>query len=126
MLRYFVGGGGNGVVGKMTLLSPAADTVLPFAMPLDFRWSEIATDTKYRLEVEDLAAKPLLSGLLTPGIIAYHAPPWLKDKAGNLPLCWRVIALNPTGKPLIDAAWQGLRLLPKDQRPSPTRTKPAQ
>jgi hypothetical protein len=109
-LRYFVGGG-NTAAGAVTLLLPANDTVLAPEQPLDFRWSEIATAALYRLEVEDLTARPLLSALLPPGIGAYHAPPWLKDKAGNLPLRWRVVALDQTGKPLAEAAWQSLRLM---------------
>ena len=63
-------------------------------------------------EVEDLAGKPVLSAFLPPGNGAYHAPPWLQDKAGNKPLHWRVLALDQTGKTLTETAWQGLRLIP--------------
>jgi hypothetical protein len=125
VLRYFVGG--TTAAGTVALLLPSADAVIPPNQSLDFRWSETGTAALYRLEVEDLAAKPVLSALLPPtGSGAYHAPPWLKDKAGNLPLRWRVVALDQTGKSLIETAWQGLRLQPTLQRPSPTSTKPAQ
>lgn len=116
MLRYYVGSAGTTSLlpnaTPLTLLLPANDTVLSSSQPLDFRWSETGTATMYRLEVEDLAGKPMLSAFLPSGSSAYHAPPWLKDKAANKPLRWRVLALDQSGKILSESPWQGLRLIP--------------
>lgn len=116
VLRYFVGGAGNPLsppaAGTITLLLPINDAALDAHQPLDFRWSETGTAPLYRLEVEDLAGKPLLSALLPAGNGTYHAPPWLKTRAANVPLRWRVLALDQSGKPLIETSWQGLRLIP--------------
>jgi hypothetical protein len=65
----------------------------------------------------------MLSAYLPLGINTYHTPPWLKDKVGNLPLRWRIIALDPTGKPLTETAWQGLRWQPNVQPPAPANPK---
>ncbi|MFN7928915.1 MAG: hypothetical protein U0Y68_13395 [Blastocatellia bacterium] len=116
MLRYNVGSAGTAqpvlTGAPFALLSPVADAILDAYQPLDFRWSETGTATLYQLEVEDAAGNPLLSALLPTGTGTYHAPPWLKDKAGNKPLRWRVLALDQTGKTLAETAWQGLRLIP--------------
>jgi hypothetical protein len=54
----------------------------------------------------------MLSALLPAGSGAYHAPPWLKAKASNKPLRWRVLALDQSGKTLTESSWQSLRLIP--------------
>ena len=115
-LRYYVGNAGNTLpmpaATPFTLLLPTNDAILDAHQPLDFRWSETGAAALYRLEVEDLASKPVLSALLPAGSGGYHAPPWLKTQAGNKPLRWRVLALDQTGKTLTETAWQGLRLIP--------------
>jgi hypothetical protein len=58
-----------------------------------------------------VAGTQLLSALLPAGRGTYHAPPWLKGKASNKPLRWRVLALDSRGKTLVETAWQGLRLI---------------
>ena len=114
VLRYFVGGGGSTIstAGTLVLVLPTDNAVLSANQPLDFRWSETGAAALYRLEVEDVAGKPVLSAFLPAGSGAYHAPPWLKDKAANKPLRWRVLALDQSGKILSESPWQGLRLIP--------------
>ena len=116
MLRYNVGSAGNPIppptAAPLTLLLPLTNAILDAYQPLDFRWSETGTAALYRLELEDLAGKSILSALLPAGSGAYHAPPWLKIKAGNVPLRWRVLALDQSGKTLTETSWQNLRLIP--------------
>jgi hypothetical protein len=115
MLRYYVGSANATPMltgAPLTLLLPTNDAVLDAEQPLDFRWSETGTAALYRLEVEDVAGTQLLSALLPTGSGAYHAPPWLKVKASNKPLRWRVLALDASGKTLVETSWQGLRLIP--------------
>lgn len=125
-LRYFVGNGNSPLVaatGSLTLLFPADNTEVARDQPLDFSWSEIGQAAYYRLEIEDLLAKPVLAALVQPGAGIYQAPPWLKDKAGSGLLRWRVVALDQSGKLLVETAWQGLRLQLNPQQPSPPSTK---
>jgi hypothetical protein len=116
MLRYYVGSAGHAqptlTAAPLTLLLPMSNAVLDAHQPLDFRWSETGTAMLYRLEVEDAAGNPMLSALLPAGSGAYHAPPWLKAKASNKPLRWRVLALDQSGKTLTESSWQSLRLIP--------------
>ncbi len=115
VLRYYVGGGSTAMMptmGPITLLLPGDNAVLSATQPLDFRWSESAGATLYRLEVEDLAGNSVLAAILPSGSGGYHAPPWLKDKAANKPLRWRVLALDQAGKPLTETSWHRLRLIP--------------
>lgn len=116
VLRYYVGSGGNAApsltAAPLTLMLPLSDVVLDAYQPLDFRWSETGTAALYRLEVEDVGGTQMLSALLPAGNGTYHAPPWLKTKAGNKPLRWRVLALDASGKSLTETSWQGLRLIP--------------
>jgi hypothetical protein len=124
-LRYFVGNGTSpltAAAGGLTLLFPADNTELPRDQPLDFSWSEIGQAAYYRLEIEDLLAKPVLTALVQPGTGVYQAPPWLKDKAGSGLLRWRVVALDQSGKPLVETAWQGVRL--QLNLPQPNSSQP--
>jgi hypothetical protein len=115
LLRYYVGSAGNTqprlTASPLALLLPLSNAVIDAHQPLDFRWSETGTAALYRLEVEDLAGRPMLSAMLPAGRGAYHAPPWLKAKASNKPLRWRVLALDQSGKTLTETSWQNLRLI---------------
>lgn len=114
VLRYYVGSVENAPrlpSVPLTLLLPLSDAVLDAYQPLDFRWSETGTAVFYRLEVEDVGSTQMLSAMLPVGSGTYHAPPWLKTKAGNKPLRWRVSALDASGKSLTESSWQELRLI---------------
>jgi hypothetical protein len=116
VLRYFVGSGGStpaaSSAGQLALLLPADHASIAPDQPLDFSWSEIEPAAFYRLEVEDLTGRPVLSALLYPRVGIYRAPPWVKEKAGSGPLRWRVVALDQTGKPLAETPWHSFRLVP--------------
>jgi hypothetical protein len=113
VLRYFVGNGNTpSTAGTLTLWLPTDNAVILPDQLLNFSWSESKPASFYRLEVEDLAGSPLLSALVPSIVGTYHAPPWLKDRAGSGLLRWRVRALDQTGKPLAEASWNSLRLVP--------------
>jgi phage terminase small subunit len=39
----------------------------------------------------------------------YQAPSWLNGRAGNAVICWRVTALNESGKQLDQTDWRSIR-----------------
>ncbi|HET9316180.1 MAG TPA: hypothetical protein VFQ51_11370, partial [Vicinamibacteria bacterium] len=112
VLRYFVGGGGPvaaGSHGGLHLLQPAEGAVLTTG-PADFTWAGSAAAALYRLELSDAAGQPVLSALLQPGVGAYRAPSWLREKAAGGQVRWRVVALGPTGESVAETDWRALRL----------------
>ncbi len=119
VLRYVVGGGDNS--GKVA--SPASATFLPLLpkdgttlaanQTIEFAWTELPPASQaslYRLEIEDEAGKLIHSAVLKPTVRTYRAPSWLKSKASNGSLRWRVVALDQAGKPVAETVRQSLRL----------------
>lgn len=112
-LRYFVGGGPSALLtSELALLWPVENGVHLRSKPLNFSWTEIEPATFYRLEVEDAQGRAILSALVPSGTWAYRAPPWLKDKAGDGILRWRVLALGQNGNSISETPWRSLRLTP--------------
>ncbi|HKQ79646.1 MAG TPA: hypothetical protein VJ810_38490 [Blastocatellia bacterium] len=117
-LRYVVGGGKS--AGPATSMStttvalslqlPVEDRALPRNRPIDFVWAGGAPATYFRLEVEDASGKPILSAVLPSDKTSYRAPSWLKEKADDGNLRWRVLALDRSGAPLAETTWRVLRL----------------
>lgn len=102
VLRYVVGGGDNtqtvAAPGEFLSLLPKDGTTLPAGQIAEFVWSEMPQAKLYRLEIEDEAGKLIHSALLKATVRMYRAPSWLKSKAADGALRWRVIALDQTGK----------------------------
>ncbi len=115
VLRYVVGGGDNtrAVAAHQTpgfaLLLPREGATLPLNQPVDFVWSGLPRAAVYRLEIEDDAGALLHSALLQPNALTYRAPSWLKSKAGQRTLLWRVVALDQGGAVMGETAWRGVR-----------------
>ena len=114
VLKYYVGNGDYSqsvaVSGAaLTLLFPDDRAVLPRDKPVDFNWTVIDNAASYRLEVQDLQAKPILSAILVSGVGAYRAPSWLKDRVGDTVMQWRVIAFDQAGRQISETEWLSLR-----------------
>ena len=110
-LRYFVGGGPEAqLAAELSLLWPGENGVRAADGAVDFIWAEIGQATFYRLEVEDAQGRALLSALALPETGTYRAPAWLKERAGNGNLRWRVIALDQSGTTITETPWRSLRL----------------
>jgi hypothetical protein len=73
---------------------------------MDFSWSEIGSATRYRLEVEDVQGKAVFTATLPRGVGIHRVPASRLDASGNMR--WRVVALDPAGKPLAETAWRTL------------------
>jgi hypothetical protein len=116
VLRYVVGGGSDAQPATATarsglaLLLPADGRTLPPGAAVDFVWAESGQTAFYRLEIEDASGKLILSAVLPRGVTKYRAPSWLKDKAGDGNLRWRVLALDQAGAQLSATARRSLRL----------------
>ncbi len=117
-LRYFVGSKAADTTtasSALTLLLPADQSVAANDQPLEFSWSESPQAAVYRLEVEDNKAQRLLSAMLRRGVTLYRAPPWLKEKAGDGIMRWRVVAFDQTGAVISESQWRVLKLVSKQQ-----------
>ncbi len=115
VLRYYVGGGstlqsGSPPAERLALISPAENSLIPPDGPADFRWVEIEEATFYRVEVEDSEGRLIVSAVLLPGADGYRAPSWLKEKAGDGRLRWRVIAFNKSSNQIAETPRRNLRL----------------
>jgi len=103
VLRYVVGGGANAQTvlanqgTQFASVLPRDGATLPASRPVEFVWAALPQAAFYRLEVEDDAGKLILSALLQAAALRYRAPSWLKDRAGNRSLHWRVVALDQKG-----------------------------
>lgn len=102
VLRYIVGGSDNtqdvAAPGEFLSLLPKDGTTLPANQISEFVWSENPQAKLYRLEIEDDNGKLIHSAVLKAPVRTYRAPSWLKAKAGDGALRWRVIALDQQGK----------------------------
>lgn len=108
VLRYYVGGGPAGG-GALGLITPPDGAVLDPARPFEFGWTEPRQAAAFRLSIESQAGQVVHSALLTPGVGVYRAPSWLKDKAVEGTLRWRVEALDRDGEPTENTGWRGFR-----------------
>ncbi|MBP6824209.1 MAG: hypothetical protein KA368_21860, partial [Acidobacteria bacterium] len=102
VLRYVVGGSDNtqdvAAPGEFLPLLPKDGTTLAANQIAEFVWSENPQAKLYRLEIEDDNGKLIHSAVLKSSVRIYRAPSWLKAKAGDSNLRWRVIALDQQGK----------------------------
>ncbi|MCI0486795.1 MAG: hypothetical protein L0229_09365 [Blastocatellia bacterium] len=112
-LRYYVGSGSARPSAQpesgMAQLLPNDNFVADRNKPLDFTWSGTEEGRFYRLEIVDQQQNMVLSALLPSGIGTYRAPSWLKDKAGDRSLRWRVVALDQVGITIAETPWRTLR-----------------
>jgi hypothetical protein len=91
-------------------LLPANGRALPPGAAVDFVWAGSAQAAFYRLEIEDANGSLILSAVLPRDVTRYRAPSWLKDKAGDGNLRWRVLELDQAGAQIGETAKRSLRL----------------
>jgi hypothetical protein len=109
VLRYFVGGGQPANTNSLRLLLPAENAQIPAAQTIEFSWTEIASAALYQLEVADEAGQVVLAAMLQPATLSYRAPSFLREKAANAGLQWRVIAIDQSGAKTADTPWRRLQ-----------------
>lgn len=113
VLRYVVGGGDNtqdvAAPGEFLPLLPKDGTTLPATQIAEFVWSENPQAKLYKLEIEDDNGKLIHSAVVKSSARIYRAPSWLKSKAGDSALRWRVIALDQAGKTVGGTARRSFR-----------------
>jgi hypothetical protein len=112
-LRYFVGSN-PASTGILTLLSPIDNETWP-ADAIEFTWSAPAGAALSRIDITDDGGEPILSALLPPGVNNYRAPSWLKDRATNGNLRWRIVQLDDKGKSVGESKSRVLRLVHTDR-----------
>jgi hypothetical protein len=117
VLRYFVGAAESQAVTPLALLSPSEGATINNAQSPIFTWVENQPCAFVRLEVTDWNEKPLLNSMLPAGILRYHAPSWLREKAVDVNLRWRVVMFDQAGLPVAAAPWRELRLETPAARP---------
>ncbi len=112
-LRYFVGassGNAAPVRGKLYALLPEPDVVWPDSSALDFSWTETPLASLYRLEVWSGDAERILAAVLPASLASYRAPGWLREKASEGMLRWRVAAIGFEGQEIARTDWRVVRL----------------
>jgi hypothetical protein len=73
---------------------------------VEFSWSKTEAAARYRLEVEDMRGKTVLTETLPRGVENHRVPSSQLDAPGNMR--WRVVALDRTGNPLAETTWRTL------------------
>jgi hypothetical protein len=111
-LRYYVGNIPD-TAGGIRLLLPIEDAVSSPSSPIDFNWTEKQDAGLYRIDIQTSQEQPVLSALLLPGTVRYRAPSWLKDKAGQGHLRWRIVTLDKDGKQISETQWRNFRISSK-------------
>jgi hypothetical protein len=109
-LRYFVGASESQAAALLTLISPADDATINSPQSPLFTWVENQPGSFVRLEVIDRNEKPLINSLLPVGTMSYSSPSWLREKAVDGNLRWRVVMFDQSGQQIAATPWRGLRL----------------
>jgi hypothetical protein len=110
VLRYFVGASESQAAAPLTLISPAEGGTVNGAQSPLFTWVENRPGAFVRLEVIGGNEKPLLNSMLPAGTAQYLAPSWLRAKAVDGNLRWRIVMFDQAGQQIAAAPWRGLRL----------------
>lgn len=116
VLRYVVGSGGGASSpgerqrGRVELLSPAIDDVLPYGAAT-FSWAAAAIATHYRLDVATDTGV-VYAALVAAPIATYRMPSFVLQRlaAGGTRLRWRVTVLGPGGASVGRSGWRAIRV----------------
>jgi len=98
VLRYFVGPAGSSPSNIVRQLAPANDKTFAVQESIDFVWMDIDKGAFYQVEVTDIDGKTLVTAVLRAGIGTYRAPSWLRERARQKPVRWKVRALDENGQ----------------------------
>ena len=113
VLRYYVGSAMPALLpGELALVAPVMDATLAPESALDFEWTQVPAALLYRLELADMAGTQLFAAVVQQGIGTFRAPPFVRDRAADGRLHWRVVALGAEGSELGATGWRELRLSP--------------
>jgi hypothetical protein len=115
VLRYFVGAAADVPAdpgAALRLLLPAEDATLPAGRAPEFTWAAGRSAALFRLDFTDSAGQPVLDAVLQGGVGTYRAPSWLREKAPDGILRWRVRTLGPSGETVAETGWRTVRLPP--------------
>ncbi len=113
VLRYYVGSARGDLVlltNDLQQLLPLDRAVIAPDQTIDFSWSENLSVSFYQLEVRNSHQQTVLSAILKPGLAMYRAPAWLKEKAADGFLTWRITAIDPSGKETASTEWRTLKI----------------
>jgi hypothetical protein len=118
VLRYYVGGGSGlptaaEAKARFALVEPADRATFAESDFVDFNWTAVEGVAFYRLEVETGQSTSVLSAILLGGINSYRAPSWLKEKAGEAELRWRVLAFDQSRNQIGETVSRSLRFKAK-------------
>ena len=111
-LRYVVGAGSSDLAEtvrstQLRALSPVADAALANDAPIDFSWTESGGRAAFfRVEIRNAAGEDLLAAIVPRGPGLYRAPAWLRERAGNEAMTWRVTALDLLGREVSRTEWR--------------------
>jgi hypothetical protein len=111
VLRYFVGASESQAAAPLALISPVEGATVDSVQSPLFKWVENQPGSFVRLEIADRNEKTLLNSILPAGAMSYRAPSWLRDKAVDRNLRWRVVMFDQTGRPIAAAPWRRLRFV---------------
>lgn len=124
-LRYYVLGGNveKGIFtiisGRLQQIFPPENYILAPDKEINFTWSEIKDAALYRVQIEGPQKETILSAMLKPGIGIYRAPVWLRQRAGDGKLRWRVDAISYDGKTIEESGWRNMTLAKEVEPPLP-------
>ncbi|HUQ20509.1 MAG TPA: hypothetical protein VM099_12920 [Gemmatimonadaceae bacterium] len=111
-LRYVVGAGNSDLSAtiastQLRSLTPIADAAIGADAPIDFTWTESSPRSAFfRIEIRKGGGEELLAAIVPRGPGIYRAPSWLRERAGNGALTWRVAALDLRGEKVSETTWQ--------------------
>lgn len=118
VLRYYVGGG-TGLASieeakaKFALKEPTEGARLAENEIVDFNWTAIEGVAFYRVEIETAQSTSVLSAIVLGGVNTYRAPSWLREKAGDATLSWRVLAFDQSRNQIGETLRRSLRFASK-------------
>ena len=117
-LRYYVASdervreaiADNGQQGRLALLAPLNNILLPKNRAVRFSWRGVTNAGRYKLEVKNNNSV-VLSAVLKGNQNSYTAPPWLtQEPSGSLR--WQVVSLLPNGEVSATSEWRNLTFNP--------------
>jgi hypothetical protein len=113
-LRYFVGSietpAAMAKSGELLLLAPADSATVALEHAITLSWLESRQAAVYQLEMQDRNRQTVFAAFLNAGVSTYSAPPWLRAKAGDGRLRWRVKAVDLHGETIAESEWRELVL----------------
>jgi hypothetical protein len=71
---------------------------------------EVQFDDLVRVEVQTTGGELVVAALVQPGTGAYRLPPWVREKATDKRLRWRVVALDVRGRATGSSGWRSITL----------------